>query len=117
MKRESWKTGKFTFKDDPALAFKRIVKGWLIDAALGENDYGIYLGVAGASVVFPVVGLAVKATMLVGKSPDKDYFLTDGKKAFGLELSIAYDAGFSVGVFREEGMGDTKYNLATGIGF
>ena len=96
---------------------ERVVKGVLIDASLGQNDYGISLGVAGASVVFPVIGLAAKATMLVGKSPSKDYFLTDGKKAYGLELSIAYYVGLSVGVFREEGTGDIKYNLATGIGF
>jgi len=96
---------------------ERVVKGVLIDASLGKNDYGISLGVAGASMVFPVVGLAAKATMLVGKSPDKDYFLTDGQKAYGLELSIAYFAGLSVGVFREEGTGEIKYNLATGIGF
>jgi hypothetical protein len=96
---------------------ERIVKGVLLDASLGNNDYGISLGMAGASVVFPVVGLAVKATMLVGKSPDKDYFLTDGQKAYGLELSIAYYVGLSVGVFREEGTGEIKYNLATGIGF
>lgn len=96
---------------------ERVIKGGLIDASLGQNDYGISLGVAGASVVLPVVGLAAKATMLVGKSSDKDYFLTDGQKAFGLELSIAYYGGFSVGIFREQGTGDIKYNLATGIGF
>lgn len=108
--------GQAVAQDTEVLGVSESVNGLLIDGTIGQNDYSYSIGFGGSGPI-GILGAAIRATALVGKTTDAGYFLHRNQKAYGLELSAAMGVGVRFGVFRTEGSHTVKVLSSIGIGF